>query len=62
MPIADDAWFTNVTINHISCELERTHLARSPQLLQELNNIKESCDEMGHVEFFRLKQYHNGDV
>ncbi|KRF78543.1 uncharacterized protein LOC115762256 [Drosophila novamexicana] len=62
MPFADDDWRLNATINHISSELERTHLARSPQLLRELDNIKETCHELGQPESFRLKQYYNEDV
>ncbi|XP_017868889.1 PREDICTED: uncharacterized protein LOC108617576 [Drosophila arizonae] len=62
MPFADDEWQTNATINYISSELERTHLARSPQLLQQLNSLTEPWQELGQPESFRLKQYYHDEV
>ncbi|KAH8411048.1 hypothetical protein KR222_010658, partial [Zaprionus bogoriensis] len=40
---------------------KRTYLARSPEVLQELNNIDDFWHEMGQAESVRLKQYHNGE-
>ncbi|XP_023174841.1 uncharacterized protein LOC111602124 [Drosophila hydei] len=62
MPFADDDWSTNVTINSITSELERTHLARSPQLLQQLNSLAEPWQELGHTDSIRLKEYYHGEV
>ncbi|KAH8370416.1 hypothetical protein KR093_003382 [Drosophila rubida] len=41
---------------------KRTHLARSPQVLQELNSITESWNEMGQAEGVRLKQQYHVDL
>ncbi|XP_034106143.1 uncharacterized protein LOC132790918 [Drosophila nasuta] len=59
---SDFDWPINSSINYISNELERTHLARSPQVLQELNSITEPWNEMGQAEGARLKQQSNVDL
>ncbi|XP_034477613.1 uncharacterized protein LOC117784102 [Drosophila innubila] len=58
----NDDWPMCPTINYISNELERTHLARSPQVLQELNSITESWNELGQAEGVRLKHQLNVDL
>ncbi|XP_034125822.1 uncharacterized protein LOC117582291 isoform X1 [Drosophila guanche] len=50
------------TILAIADELERTHLARSPQVLKSLEYIRDSEDEMGQTERRRLSRRYDSGV
>lgn len=43
-----------------SLSVERTYLARSPQVLQQLNNIDDFWNELGTTESGRLKDCYGG--